>query len=109
MTQFKNNLEAVKRARIEFEKELEDDENNQWLKDIIEELKETEKGLEVLKIIKKKGVSFMELALIVSCKSYEEYCIEMKSNRVYLTSYECMETLKTQEEFDLLKEELLWD
>jgi len=53
MTQFKNNLEAVKRTRIEFEKELEDDENNQWLKDIIEEFKETEKSLEVLKIFKK--------------------------------------------------------
>lgn len=53
MTQFKNNLEAVKRARIEFEKELEDDENNQWLKDIIEELKVVEKDLEVLEIFKK--------------------------------------------------------
>lgn len=74
-----------------------------------ENIKIVNEALKAFEIIKKKGVSFVEIALIVSCKSYEEYCIEMKSNRVYLTSYECMKTLKTQEEFDLLKEELLWD
>ena len=62
------------------------------------------KALKALEIIKEKGCSYIEKALIVSCKSYEEYCFEMNSDRVYLSEYERRATIKTQEEFDLLKE-----
>lgn len=64
------------------------------------------KKLKAFKIIKEKGCSYMEIALIVSCKNYEEYCIEMNSGRVYSSGYECERAFKTQEEFDLLKEVL---
>ena len=44
--------EAVKLAYIEFQKDLDYDENNQWLKNVIEGLKEAEKDLEVLETLK---------------------------------------------------------
>lgn len=65
---------------------------------------ENNKKLKALEIIKKKGCSYMEILLIVSCKRYEEYCFEMNSDRVYENGFECERAFKTQEEYDLLKE-----
>lgn len=46
--------EAVGLAYIEFQKDFEDgEETNQWLKNVIEGLKQAERDLEVLEIIKK--------------------------------------------------------
>ena len=59
--------------------------------------------LKSLEIIKEKGCSYIEKALIVSCKNYEEYCFEMNSGRVYSSRYEWKKALKTQEEYELLK------
>ena len=71
--------------------------------------RQLEKKLKALEIIKEKGCSYIEKALIVSCKNYKEYCFEMNSGRVYLSEYERWATIKTQEEYDLLKEVLLWN
>lgn len=44
--------EAVELARREFEIDFEYDENNEWLRRVIEGLKEAEKDLEILEILK---------------------------------------------------------
>lgn len=66
-----------------------------------------EKKLKALEIIKDKGCSGMEIALIVSCKNYEEYCFEMNSGILYSNGYERGKAFKTKEEYDILKEVLL--
>jgi len=71
--------------------------------------KENKKLKQVLEIIKRKGCSYMEISLIVSCNNYEEYCIEMNSDRVYSSGYECTRAFKTQEEFELLKKVLYYE
>ena len=45
--------EALKLAILEYEKDLETDENNQWIKDVLKGLKECQQDLEVLEILKK--------------------------------------------------------
>lgn len=45
--------EALKLAILEYGKDLETDENNQWVKDVLEGLKECQQDLEVLEILKK--------------------------------------------------------
>lgn len=64
------------------------------------------KELKALKVVKEKGCSFIEIALIISCKSYNEYCIEMNSRVVYSNIFERKSSLKTKEEYELLKEVL---
>ena len=44
--------EAVETTRREFEIDLEYDENNEWLRRVIEGLKQAEKDLEILEILK---------------------------------------------------------
>lgn len=47
--------EAIKLAYTEFQKDFKDgEETNQWLKDVIEGLKQAEKDLEILEILKKQ-------------------------------------------------------
>lgn len=60
-----------------------------------------------LDIIKNKGCSYMERSLIVACRNYEDYCVEMNSGRVYPNIYECERAFKTQQEFNLLREVLI--
>lgn len=45
--------EALKLAILEYEKDLETDENNQWVKNVLKGLKKCQQDLEVLEIIKK--------------------------------------------------------
>ena len=45
--------EALKLAILEYEKDLETDENNQWIKDVLKGLKECQQDLKVLEILKK--------------------------------------------------------
>ena len=45
--------EALKLAILEYEKDLEFDKNNQWVKDVLKGLKECQQDIEVLEIIKK--------------------------------------------------------
>ena len=45
--------EALKLAILEYEKDLETDENNQWVKNVLKGLKECQQDLEVLDILKK--------------------------------------------------------
>lgn len=44
--------EAVELARREFQIDLDEDENNEWLKRVIEGLKQAENDLEILEILK---------------------------------------------------------
>lgn len=69
-------------------------------------LSELDEHLCYVDIIKSKGCSFIEIALIISCKNYEEYCTEIDSGRVYSNVFERKSSLKTKEEFDLLKKVL---
>ena len=48
--------EALKLAILEYEKDLETDENNQWVKNVLKGLKECQQDLEVLEILKRKSV-----------------------------------------------------
>ena len=43
--------EALTLAILEYEKDLETDENNQWIKDILKGLKECQQDLKVLEIL----------------------------------------------------------
>ena len=45
--------EALKLAILEYEKDLEFDENNQWVKDVLKGLKDGQQDLEVLDILKR--------------------------------------------------------
>ena len=45
--------EALKLAILEYEKDLETDENNQWIKDVLKGLKDGQQDLEVLAMLKK--------------------------------------------------------
>ena len=73
--------EALELAILEYEKDLEFDENNQWVKNVLKGLKECVQDLEVLDIIKRsiyskeihkyvmneklKGQKFMSIGLSV--------------------------------------------
>lgn len=73
--------EALKLAILEYEKDLETDENNQWIKNVLKGLKKCEQDLEVLDIIKEsiyskeihkyvmneklKGQKFMSIGLSI--------------------------------------------
>ena len=53
------NKEAVKLAYTEFQKDFENgEETNQWLTNVIDGLKQAEKDLEVLEILKKQITAF---------------------------------------------------
>lgn len=53
-----NTKDAVELAYIEFQKDYEDgEETNQWLKNVIDGLKQAEKELKALKIIKQHIIS----------------------------------------------------
>ena len=43
--------EALELAILEYEKDLETDENNQWVKDVLKGLKECQQDLKVLEIL----------------------------------------------------------
>ena len=43
--------EALTLAILEYEKDLETDENNQWIKDVLKGLKECQQDLKVLEIL----------------------------------------------------------
>ena len=76
-----NSKEALKLAILEYEKDLETDKNNQWVKNVIKGLKKCEQDLEVLDIIKRsiyskeihkyvmneklKGQKFMSIGLSI--------------------------------------------
>ena len=48
-----NSKEALKLAILEYEKDLEFDKNNQWVKNVLKGLKECQKDLERLEIYEK--------------------------------------------------------
>ena len=88
--------EAVKLARIEFEKDLEYDENNQWLKNIIPVLEQAEKDLEVLEILK-DSITDKEAHMIVM---KDEITEKMKGEEFMILHY----TIKGTEKVDKIKE-----
>lgn len=91
--------DAVKLAYIEFQKDFEEgEETNQWLKNVIEGLKQAEKDLEALEIIKKKLIDVQDIIYTTDdYELYKAYC----EGKEYADEYICNE-----EEFKLLKERL---
>ena len=63
------------------------------------------KKLEAFEIIKKKGLHYLEVSLIRSNISYEDYCVELSREIGFQKLIDTK--LKTEEEYDLLKEVLL--
>ena len=59
---------------------------------------------EVLRIIKEKGLHYLEIAMFISDLSYEEYVIETQREFCFRPMIDSK--LKTQAEFNLLKEVL---
>ena len=48
-----NSVEALKLAILEYEKDLETDENNQWVKNVLKGLKKCQQDLEIVECFKK--------------------------------------------------------
>lgn len=75
------------------------------IKDFSKHIAIIETALKALEIIKEKGLSFIEIALLKCCNDYSEYECEI-AGRCYKSSFENNKAHKTKEEFDLLKEVL---
>ena len=98
-----NGKEALELAILEYEKDLEFDENNQWVKNVLKGLKKCEQDLErleklekVIDILENKIVNILIL----------KYCIAKGGGvETYNLHYKTEEQI-TQEEYDLIKEEL---
>lgn len=55
--------EYLELAILEYEKDLEFDKNNQWVKDVLKGLKECQQDLEILEILKEHyDVNFLEVS-----------------------------------------------
>ena len=92
-------------TNFEFIKKTLDEEYRKVLREWVLE-NACPKEVEALKIIKEKGLHYLEAALIQGNTSYEDYCNEMSitlgiSNRPMIDS-----KIKTKEEYNLLKEVL---
>ena len=67
-------LEALELAILEFSKDLEEDTNNQWLKNVIQGLKEAKQDLERLEQLENRiNNKIKEL-------ESEKFCYEMNGN-----------------------------
>ena len=87
-------LEALELAILEYKKDLEEDSNNQWVKNVLQGLKEVKQDLERLEELKKviKFLSkYFEVDKVNKCYWFNmgEWCINL-----------------TKEQYDLLKEVL---
>lgn len=71
----------------------------------IKSIDDLDKRLIALEIIKNKGLHHLEISMMISSLSYEEYSIEMKKEIGIRPMIDAK--LKTQEEFDLIKKVLL--
>jgi len=93
--------EAVKLAYIEFQKDFEDgEETNQWLKNVIEGLKQAEKELEVLEIIMKRQMDVKDIIDTTDYyELYQAYCI----GKGYADEYIC-----NKEEFNKFNKVIEW-
>lgn len=95
--------EAVKLARLEFEKDFKDgEETNQWLTSVIEGLKQAEKDLEILNILKK----YLFIKIFDKPTYDGTYYIELKNQKIgysdHIGSFVSIHT--TEQEKNLLKE-----
>lgn len=78
--------------------------NYELLKESEQFYNERNKYKKAVKIIKEKGLHYLEVSLIQSCSSYKDYYVEMKitiNTRPMIDS-----KIKTEEEYELLKEVL---
>lgn len=74
--------EALKLAILEYEKDLEFDKNNQWVKNVLKGLKECQKDLKVLEILKKNEISISYKEQNIS---YDDYMASYSRNLSYMT------------------------
>lgn len=76
-----NGKKALELAILEYEKDLETDENNQWIKNVLKGLKEVKQDLEVLEIL--NNYSFIDTILKnnyvdIPC-DYDVFIVEINS------------------------------
>ena len=63
-----NSKEALKLAILEYEKDLENDENNQWVKNVLKGLKKSQQDLDRLEKLE-KVIKFLKLNFDISLDS----------------------------------------
>ena len=111
--------EALKLAILEYEKDLETDKNNQWVKNVLKGLKECEQDLERLEKLEKDHEKLKERYkhraetsndLCKEVKQYEK-AIEIFREICSLNNNKTLETERcflrlTEEEYELMKEVL---
>lgn len=101
-----NTKDAVELAYIEFQKDFEEgEETNHWLANVIDGLKQAEKELKALEIIKDKEVNTRFLRQMLQNQGwfrYETYQDYLTKGRRAFLSVSLIPLI--QEEFDLLKE-----
>ena len=89
-----NSKEALELAILDSEKDLEFDENNQWVKNVLKGLKECQQDLEVLEILKK---------WIVVNETYDDlFPYEIKLRNGYVSNKSCL--VFTKDDYEKVKE-----
>ena len=124
-----NSKEALELAILEYEKYLETDENNQWVKNVLKGLKEIKQDLERLEVLEKENKKWREIIGCDLCEALgREILLEeneklkkafkiltqrivIKAHKNYLFGGRHLDvastTMKlTDEEYELLKEVL---
>ena len=86
-----NSKESLELAILEYEKDLETDENNQWVKNVLKGLKEIKQDIESLEKI--KNLRTTPNALETCLANYMNKCIELEKE-----NQDLKEKLKEREE-----------
>ena len=86
--------EALKLAILEYEKDLEFDKNNQWVKNVLKGLKDGQQDLEVLEILKNYLYYDNENHFIKMKPTMATHCVKEEQ----LSLFECMMNNEEKEE-----------
>ena len=102
-----NSKEALKLAILEYEKDLEFDENNQWVKNVLKGLKECQQGLDRSEKLEKVIDILKEVLKMGFIFKFGENI--GNGGYISITKIDCNNTTIVnirKEEYDLLKEVL---
>ena len=102
-----NSKEALKLAILEYEKDLEFDENNQWVKNVLKGLKECQQGLDRSEKLEKVIDILKEVLKMGFIFKFGENI--GNGGYISITKIDCNNTIIVnigKEEYDLLKEVL---
>lgn len=98
-----NSKEALKLAILEYEKDLENDENNQWVKNVLKGLKKCQQDLDQLEKLK-KVIDFLKLNFNMSLDSKLRISDDSECVQTFIT---CLpENTTIDEMFKALREVL---